>query len=686
MRSLSLRSIPATAVFLSFVSCLPVGLALAGDSHPPDGSGGGAALPSAAEIVARWRQAVHAATGAADAYAVVQTTSNQDGIEGRIEERLIREGGSPAEADKGTGRPAEDFGVYRAMVKRRSDDTDTVVSVRPGAAEWAGVQRDWNGWLRDIRGREMLRLRAAILERRAVVFGPGDAWNDAQVSRTEDGAAYVLHLVPRGATAPAGAPSRSGAAAETAASVAFVLDADTMLPIRSLRAGSEEGDITTTYEDFQALEESALLTPRQGRVSETGKPDYSWKRDGVRFAKAPPRKAFAAPWPGPEDARLEANAPPIPFDFDSAHIIFKASVNGRPPIGFILDTGANENCIQSTRLADFGLTTYAKTAATGGGGATDYGFTRDVTLTLPGVTLREQHAAVVDQTGLERALGVPLGGLLGYDFLSRFVVEIDYAKKLMTLHDAVRWTYSGPGAVVPVVFDHGIPHTDGTITVAGREIPAYLVIDFGAAETMTLTSPFVKANDLLALAQTNGQVNAPSLANQFFSQTNVRGRVDRLTLGTPALVAESIPVNLSKNTTGAYASPNFAGTVGQGIDRRYHVFLDYARSRVIFEPTAEARQPFPEKQTYGLTLLASGDDLRTYTVTAVRPGSPAETDGLQKDDVVARFDDKPAAAFTLAELRNALNRSGEKHRFEVKRGGETVTIPVEVRLVSLDAK
>jgi hypothetical protein len=644
-----------------------------------------APTPGASELVARWREAVHAAAAATEGYAVVTTTSDQDGIEGRIEERLTR-----AEPGAGTGAAssgaAEDFGVYRAVVKRSFDDTDTVVTARPGTGEWSGVQRDWNGWRRDLRGREMLRLRAAILETRAIVFGPGDEWNGAQVSRSDDGAAYVLRLTPAGAAQPSGPPSRSGSAAEAAAAVAFWIDAASMRPKKSVRAGSEDGDITTTYDRFEASEASPVLTPREAQVRETDKPEFTWKRFGVRFAAAPPRQAFAAPWPGPEDAHLAADAPPIPFDFDSAHIIFKASVNGRPPIGFILDTGANENCIQSTRLADFGLTTYAKTAATGGGGATDYGFTRDVTLTLPGLTLHKQHAAVVDQTGLERALGVPLGGLLGYDFLSRFVVEIDYVKKLLTLHDPVRWKYSGSGTVVPVVFDHGIPHADGTLRVGGRDLPAYLVIDFGAAETLTLTSPFVKANDLLAAAQTNAQVNGPSVANQFFSQTNVRGRIDRLTLGTPPLVAESIPVNLSMNTSGAYASPNFAGTVGQGIDRRYHVFLDYTRSRVIFEPTAEARQPFPEKQTYGLTLLASGEDLRTFTVAAVRPGSPAETDGLRKDDVVARFDDQPAAAFTLAELRGALNRSGEKHRFEVKRGGEVVAIPVEVRLVSLDAK
>lgn len=643
-----------------------------------------AAGDTAADLVARWREAVHATAGGIGGYAALQTTSSQDGIDGRIEERLVRRDFAP-EA-KTSGSPAEEFGVYRAVVKRTFDETDTVVTDRPGMSDWTGVQRDWNGWLRDIRGRQMLRLRAAIVETRAVVFGPGDEWKEARVSRAEDGKSFTLRLVPRGAISPTGPPSRSGEAAENAVSVAFVLDAATMRPIRSVRAGSEDGTITTAYSDFELMGDGAILTPRSGRVSETGKPDFSWKRDGLRFAKAPPRKAFAAPWPGAADTALAADAPPIPFDFDSAHIIFKASLNGRPPIGFILDTGANENCIQSTRIGDFGLTTYAMSAATGGGGATDYAYAKDATLTLPGVTLRDQHVAVVDQTGLEQALGVPLGGLLGYDFLSRFVVEIDYQKKLMTLHDPVHWTYSGSGAVVPVVFDNGIPHTDGTVTVAGRDIPAYFVIDFGAAETMTLTSPFVQAHDLLALAQTSAQVNGPALANQFFSQTNVRGRVERLTLGAPPLVAEAIPINMSRNTTGAYASPNFAGTVGQGIDRRYHVFLDYARNRVIFEPTAEARQPFPGKQTYGLALLASGDDLRTYTVSSVRPGSPAETDGLLKDDVVTRFDGKPASDFTLADLRNALDRSGEKHRLEVKRGGAVVTVPVEVRLVSLDAK
>jgi hypothetical protein len=302
---------------------------------------------------------------------------------------------------------------------------------------------------------------------------------------------------------------------------------------------------------------------------------------------------------------------------------------------------------------------------------------------MPGVTVRDQHVAVIDQTGLEHALGMPLGGLLGYDFISRFVIEIDYDKKLLTLHDPAAWQYKGKGYILPIVFDDGIPFTDGFITAGGERIPAHLVVDFGAQETMTLTAPFVKTHDLVHLAQTDATVNRPSgLENQFFAQNNVHGRIDELALGD--LRVSSIPINMSVNTKGAYASTNFAGTVGEGIYRRYHVFLDYAHERIIFEPTPAAGQPFPERTTYGLSVLASGRDLHTYTVAAVRPGSAAAKDGFYKGDLVAALDGKPASQFMLSELRGSLIHEDEQHEVEVVRQGKGMRIAAKVKLVSLD--
>jgi S1-C subfamily serine protease len=114
------------------------------------------------------------------------------------------------------------------------------------------------------------------------------------------------------------------------------------------------------------------------------------------------------------------------------------------------------------------------------------------------------------------------------------------------------------------------------------------------------------------------------------------------------------------------------------------VFLDYARKRVIFEPTAETDKPFPERQTYGLSLLASEPDLHTYTVAAVRPNSPAEQDGFHKGDVITSLDGKPAAQILLSQIRQQLTHASERHRVVIQRGKDTTTLDIQVRLVSLD--
>jgi hypothetical protein len=593
----------------------------------------------AQDIVIKWRNAVHSEKQQRSQLAVLASDSNQDGIVGRVEEWVTTSS------------------AYRAATKRDYDDGETVVT------QQFAKRRDWNGFVRNLEGQELSALRTEIFEKSVILFGPPMQMPESTVSQSDDKKMYLLRTTPSG-----GAP------------MTWYVDAATWLPVKSVRPG-DDSEITTTYEEWS--ESSEIRTPHRVKVSETDKPDYQWRQTSLRFEKRIAPATFEAPKPGPPDAFLQPGAPPIPFTWESSHIVFKVQVNGHEPIDFLLDTGADENVINTPQLAGFGLKTYGQTVATGGGGSAEYDYAAGATFTMPGVELRNQHVAVLDQTGLERALGIPLGGILGYDFISRFVVEIDYQKKLLTLHEPKTWSYSGSGCVVPVTFDSGIPYANGLISVGAQNIPAYFVLDSGAQETMTLTSPFVKANDLLKLAQTNSNVNRPAgLENQFFAQNNIRGHIDRLALGK--LTQQSIPVNLSVNVKGAYASTNFSGTIGEGIFSRYHVFLDYARNRVIYEPTAETQSPFPERKTYGLSIIASGADLHTYTVTAVRSGSQAEKDGFKKADVISALNGKPATQFTLRDLREQLARDGESYNVGVSRAEDKLTIPVRVKLMSLD--
>lgn len=592
---------------------------------------------NAPQVVDRWRAAVHSSK--ASHSAVITTVSTEDGIPGTVQDWLSN----------------TDF---RREVQRNVDESQLLLTKEQKE------RRDWNSWVRKLEGQELERFVTGVDEERAIVFGPPQEMGSAEMSESSDHSAYILRYKPEGGW-----------------TTTWYIDAKTFLPLKSVRPG-DDSEITTMYSDWRNT--NGVMTPYHAVVTETDKPDYQWDRKTVEYKSALSKDNFVALIPGPSDATLAPDAPSIPFTMEANHIVFNVSVNGRPPIGFILDTGADQNAINSAYLEEFGLKTYAGTTTTGGGNSAEYTYAAGATFTLPGVELRNQHVSAIDQTGLERALGVKLGGLLGYDFISRFVVDIDYEKQRITLHDPRTWKYSGTGVIVPVIFDNGIPHAYGSIGVPAKpEIPAYFVVDFGAAETATLTSPFVKANDLTRLAQTNATVNRPvGLENQFFAQNNVRGFLRRLTIGQ--LTVNNVPVNMSVNTTGAYASTNFSGTVGETVYSRYYCYLDYWNDRVILESTPEANKPFPGRETYGLSLLASGADLHTYTVSAVRPGSPAEADGFQKGDVILGVDGKNASEFTLRELRDSLSHAGQHHALDVQRGEERRTTNLDVRLVSIE--
>jgi hypothetical protein len=592
---------------------------------------------NSSQVVERWRAAVH--SDKALHSAVITAISTEDGIPGTVQDWISN----------------TDF---RREVQRNVDESQLLLTKQ------RKERRDWNGWLRKVEGQELERFITGVDEERVIAFGPPREMRSAELSENSDHSAYLLSYKPDGGW-----------------TTTWYIDAKTFLPLKSVRPG-DDSEITTTYSDWRNA--NGVMTPYHAVVTETDKPDYTWDCKTIQYKSSLPKDIFAPLVPGPLDTTLAPNAPPIPFTMEANHIVFNVSVNGRPPIGFILDTGADQNVINSTRLEEFGLKTYARTMTSGGGNSAEYDYAAGATFTLPGVELRNQHVSAIDQTGLERALGVKFGGLLGYDFISRFVVDIDYENHLITLHDPRTWKYSGTGMMVPVIFDNGIPHAYGSIGVPTKpEIPAYFAVDFGASETATLTSPFVKSNDLTRLAQTNATVNRPAgLESQFFAQNNVRGNLQRLTIGQ--LTVNNVPVNMSVNTTGAYASTNFSGTVGETIYSRYHCYLDYSNYRIILEPTPEANKPFPGRETYGLSFLASGVDLHTYTVAAVRPGSPAEADGFEKGDLILGEDGKNASEFTLRELRDSLSHAGQHHALEVQRNGERRTTNVEVRLVSIE--
>ena len=139
----------------------------------------------------------------------------------------------------------------------------------------------------------------------------------------------------------------------------------------------------------------------------------------------------------------------IPFELNSDKIYVQVRLNDQGPFWMMLDTGSPGMVLDTATAARLGLPLGKSGETTGAGEAT---FTlTEVTSTvdagMPGVTLQKQPAAVgpLDQV-IGPFEGRHLEGLLGcHNLMTRFVVEIDYARRLIHFISSQEFK-PGPGA------------------------------------------------------------------------------------------------------------------------------------------------------------------------------------------------------------------------------------------------
>jgi hypothetical protein len=87
--------------------------------------------------------------------------------------------------------------------------------------------------------------------------------------------------------------------------------------------------------------------------------------------------------------------------------------------------------------------------------------------------------------------------MLGYEFVRRFVVAIDYVKHELRLYDARTFHYEGSGAPIPLIFLDNQPHVVAEVRLAdGGTVKGRMVVDVGSGGALLLTKPFADENRL----------------------------------------------------------------------------------------------------------------------------------------------------------------------------------------------
>src|SRR6266404_1272041 len=359
----------------------------------------------------------------------------------------------------------------------------------------------------------------------------------------------------------------------------------------------------------------------------------------------------------------------IPFQLSSNLVLVRLRVNNSRPLWFLFSTASTS--VIDTRIAkELGLPVQGKEAL----GGIEAGLIPGISLGLPGVTALNLTVASLPLDFLSSIMGRAIAGTIGYDFISRFVIEVDYAAKKINVHAPATYRYSGSGNFLPIKFIDKRPFVPVKITMEGRKaVEGMFDLETGSSGVMVVQRSFAEAHQLLNSVKGFRLGNVGGVGGSM-SRT-LQGRVRNIQVGR--FVINNPLVSFSQAEPGKEATDG-DGQIGGEVLRRFRLILDYSRQRVILEPNEHLAEPV-EADMSGFELVAEGADLKTLTINEVLANSPAAEAGLQEEDELTAINGRPVTEFSLEQIRQMLKQERKEYVLTLKRGSQTLQVKVKLR-------
>jgi hypothetical protein len=364
-----------------------------------------------------------------------------------------------------------------------------------------------------------------------------------------------------------------------------------------------------------------------------------------------------------------------PFEYQARHVWLRASVNGGPPADFIFDTGASITVIDSAYAAKIGLRTEGLQQGQGAGATGSASFAALSLLTVAagdgdGIEVKDARVAVLSvNTILAPYFWRDCAGVIGFDFINRFVNELDFDARLLTLHEPKTFQYAGQGAAIPMTL---AGHTPVVTMKLDDGIEGGFRVDVGSGSTVDLHTPFVKRHDLMTKTGPGVEVMGGGFGGTFTTRIV---RMKKLEIG-PYSWADPV-VSLSQATAGAFTSEDYAGNIGNRVLERFKVTLDYERRQMWLEPGRLYARRDPMSRS-GIQLVRHADTVKVANVLA---GSAAGKAGLRADDVVAALDGRPILELGFEGAAALLDEGaeGSTHTLAIVRAGKAKKLRITLK-------
>jgi hypothetical protein len=347
----------------------------------------------------------------------------------------------------------------------------------------------------------------------------------------------------------------------------------------------------------------------------------------------------------------------IPIQIQNNLIVVPVVLNDILPLKFIVDTGVRTAILTQKTFSDILKLPYnRKYSISGPGGEKliDAYVANNVSIALPGVTGKGHALLVLDQDYLElrNYLGTDVHGILGYELFNRFIVKIDYKRKVMTLTMPEKIRIGKKYQELPMLIEDTKPFILTSVTLSpGNSMTAKLLIDTGASHGLMLEPS--SDERIVVPSNTVSSVIGRGLGGEI---TGKIGRIESLKLGDYTMnnILANFPDPNSYMDTLKRTLTFRHGTIGGEVLSRFKIIFNYPQGKFYIKKTGEFKKAFYLNLS-GIDLKAKGARLDVFEVSGVRQSSPADKTGIQPGDLIISVNGIATKDLHLNQINALLN-------------------------------
>lgn len=351
----------------------------------------------------------------------------------------------------------------------------------------------------------------------------------------------------------------------------------------------------------------------------------------------------------------------IPFRLIRNMLVIRLQINQHGPYNFILDTGCGVMIITDPLLVDSLSLKYKKklkVMGLGEGADLDAWIVPALKVKIKGVASENMSAAILSKDVLELSAfaGMPIHGLIGFDFFNSFPVKVNFADSTLTVFSPDKLPSRRRGTQIPLLIEDKKPYIQANVNFnPGSGLPVKLLVDLGAGHPLSMENGWNSSAALPEkyIAAANLGIGLSGPVNGFMS------RVNAMEIGSYKFnqVITAFPDSCSAldKLTGFKRD----GSIGIDLLKRFVLWFDYRQGFLYLKPNYNFKEPF-EHDMSGMEYYAAGNTYRRIIICRVEPGSAADKLGIEKDDEIIAINFKEVNHMTLQEIDEILRSKNDR--------------------------